>query len=183
MMMSSAPSAPIRPGWPSSDMAHIWLIGMMGSGKTTVGMLAAQILDRPFVDTDATVMTTTGRTIPELFEESEGAFRRAESVAIADAAGEEDSVIATGGGAILSKDNVTAMRGSGSVILLDVDAATVVERVEIAENRPLLSTTESVERILAERSDIYNTVAHHVVQTVGRSPQEIAMEVTSCVDM
>jgi shikimate kinase len=164
-------------------MGHIWLIGMMGSGKTTVGMLTAQMLNKPFVDTDVTVMTTTGRTIPELFEENEEEFRMAESIAIGDAAGGEDSIIATGGGAILSDDNVTMMRRSGSVILLAVDAATVVERVDIDESRPLLSTTESVERILAERADVYNTVAHHVVQTVGRTPKEIAVDVTSCVDM
>jgi len=181
--MSSTHSMPIRPGWPSFDMGHIWLIGMMGSGKTTVGILIGQLLNMPFVDTDVTVTITTGRTIPELFEESEDAFRIAETVEIVNAAGGEDSVIATGGGAILANGNVALMRASGTVVLLTVDATTVIERVEIDESRPLLPTTESVERILAERADVYNTVAHHVVQTVGRTPEEIAVDVTSCVDM
>lgn len=164
-------------------MGHIWLIGMMGSGKTTVGMLVARSLGKPFIDTDVTVMTSTGQSIPQLFDQSEATFRAAESTAIADIARGEGSVVATGGGAILSDDNVTTMRGSGSVVLLAVDAETVVERVAIDEGRPLLSTTEAVERILTERADAYNVVAHHVVQTVGRTPEEIAMDVTSCVDM
>jgi shikimate kinase len=164
-------------------MGHIWLIGMMGSGKTTVGILASQMLDLPFVDTDETVMTTTGKTIPELFQDGEEAFRMAETSAIADVASGDDSIIAAGGGAILSQDNVTMMRGTGSVILLSVDASTVVERVEIGSSRPLLPTEESVERILTERAEVYRTVANHAVDTVGRTPQEIAMEVASCVGM
>ena len=164
-------------------MGHIWLIGMMGSGKTTVGVLAAQILQRPFLDTDAMVMSETGRTIPELFAESEAIFRDAESAAVAAAAIASDSVIASGGGSILSPDNVTVMEGSGTIVLLEVDAATISERVEINGDRPLLITTEVVHRILSERDDLYHGVAQRTVSTIGRAPQDIAMEVALCVDM
>ena len=164
-------------------MGHIWLIGMMGSGKTTVGVFAAQILDRPFLDTDAIVMTNTGRTIPELFEDGEAEFRRAESIVIASAAAEVDSVIASGGGSVLSRDNVAIMEGSGTVVLLDVDAATIAERVQIGSDRPLLQTAAAMEHILAERAEVYNDVAQHIVSTVGRTPQDVAMEVAACVDM
>ncbi len=164
-------------------MGHIWLIGMMGSGKTTVGVLAAQILERPFLDTDAMVMSATGRTIPELFAQSEALFREAESAAVAAAAVASDSVIASGGGSILSPDNVTVMEGSGTIVLLDVDAATISERVEIGGDRPLLITTEAVRRILSERADIYDGAAQRTVSTIGRGPQDIAMEVALCVDM
>ncbi len=164
-------------------MGHIWLIGMMGSGKTTVGVLAARILDRPFIDTDTAVMMASGKTIPELFEESEATFRAAESAAIADAAAQENAVIASGGGSILSRDNVAIMERSGTIVLLDVDATTIAERVQTDGDRPLLETKESIERILAERIDVYNNVAQHVVSTVGRVPDEIAMEVAACVDM
>ena len=164
-------------------MGHIWLIGMMGSGKTTVGVLVAHMLNRPFVDTDAIVITATARTIPELFEHDPETFRMAESSAIDDASEGADSVIATGGGSILSKGNVTTMRASGSVVLLEVDASTVLERVGIGPDRPLLSTAESVDRILTERASLYSNAAHHVVAAAGRTPDEIAMEVASCVDM
>ncbi len=164
-------------------MGHIWLIGMMGSGKTTVGVLAAQILARPFLDTDAMVMASTGMTIPELFEQSEGAFRSAESSALATAATGVNTVIASGGGSILSRDNVAVMEESGTIVLLEVDATTIAERVAPGNNRPLLRDVTSIERILAERVDVYNSVAQHVVSTVGRTPHEIAMEVAACVDM
>jgi shikimate kinase len=163
-------------------MGHIWLVGMMGSGKTTVGVLAAQLLGRPFVDTDASVVTNTGRTIPDLFAIGESAFRAAESEAITAAAENADSVIATGGGSILSEDNVTIMRASGSLVLLDVDAQTIRDRIDFSTSRPLLQSADSVDLLLAERADAYNTVAQHIVPTVGRVPGEIAMEVASCVD-
>jgi len=164
-------------------MGHIWLIGMMGSGKTTVGVIAAQILERPFLDTDAMVMSNTGKTIPELFDESEAIFRDAESAAVAAAAIESDAVVASGGGSILSEDNVAVMKGSGTIVLLEVDAATITERVDVGENRPLLHNAESIKRILAERDDVYGNAAQRIVATVGRTPQDIAMEVASCVDM
>lgn len=164
-------------------MGHIWLIGMMGSGKTTVGVLAAQILARPFLDTDAMVMSSTGRTIPELFEESEATFRMAESSALATAAALPDAVIASGGGSILSQGNVVVMQKSGAIVLLDVDAETIAKRVTPDANRPLLRNASSIETILAERADVYSTAAQHVVSTVGRNPHEIAREVAACVDM
>lgn len=164
-------------------MGHIWLIGMMGSGKTTVGVLAAQILTRPFLDTDAMVMSSTGRTIPELFEESEATFRTAEASALATAAAEPDAVIASGGGSILSRENVVEMQKSGEIVLLDVDAETIAERITPGDNRPLLRNVGEIEKILAERAEVYSTVAQYVVSTVGRSPHEIAREVAECVDM
>jgi shikimate kinase len=155
---------------------------MMGSGKTTVGVLAAQILDRPFVDTDAAVMADTGRTIPELFAESESVFRREESLVIASAATRRPSVIASGGGSILSRDNVRVMTISGTIVLLDVDADTIAKRIAVGDDRPLVTNEEAIVRILGERTDVYRSVAQHTVATVGRTPQEVAMEVAACVD-
>jgi shikimate kinase len=164
-------------------MGHVWLVGMMGSGKTTVGVLAAQILGLPFVDTDAVVMESTGRTISELFAEGEAVFRGAESDVIASTAGIRRSVVATGGGAILSRENVAVMSGSGTIVLLHVDAETIAERVDLTLDRPLLNSPGAVARVLADRLSIYEDVADHVVSTVGRSPREVAMEVAACVDM
>jgi shikimate kinase len=164
-------------------MGHIWLIGMMGSGKTTAGELAARKLNRPFLDTDVIVELETDQTIPELFSESEESFREAEASAIASAALRENSVIATGGGSIMSKDNVAVMQRTGMIVLLDVDAKTVSERVQIGVERPLLQTTESIEKVMADRVLVYNKVAQHVIPTVGRRPEDVAREVAACADM
>jgi shikimate kinase len=164
-------------------MGHIWLIGMMGSGKTTAGELAARKLNRPFLDTDVIVELATDQTIPELFSESEESFREAEASAIASAALRENSVIATGGGSIMSKDNVAVMQRTGMIVLLDVDAKTVSERVQIGVDRPLLQTTESIEKVMADRVLVYNKVAQHVIPTVGRRPEDVAREVAACADM
>jgi len=164
-------------------MRHIWLVGMMGSGKTTVGVLAAQILGLPFVDTDARVMESTGRTVTELFAEGESVFRSAEADVIAAAARDQPAVVATGGGAILSNENVAIMKDSGTVVLLHVDAATIAERMSLSTDRPLLDSPDAVERILADRLSIYEHVSDHVISTIGRDPEAIAMEVAACVDM
>ncbi len=164
-------------------MGHIWLIGMMGSGKTTVGVLTAQILERSFIDTDAAVMVNTGRTIPELFAESESVFRSAEASAIADAAGADPAVIASGGGSILSRDNVAIMEGSGTIVLLDVDATSIAERVQVGGDRPLLRTEDSIRQLLDARAEVYDKVADRVVATIGRTPHDVALEVAACVDM
>lgn len=164
-------------------MGHIWLVGMMGSGKSTVGVLTAQILNRPFIDTDAEVMESTGSTIPELFAEDERRFRAAESEAIASVAQRPASVVATGGGAILSKDNVAVMSGSGTLVLLEVDAKTIGDRIGYASERPLARSPESVARVLSDRTEIYVDVADRVVPTVGRTPQDVASEVAACSDM
>ncbi len=183
MQTSSHRSTHTRPGWQSTDMGHIWLVGMMGSGKTTVGVLVAQILGLPFIDTDAFVMESTGYTINELFSRGEDVFRDAESDVIASGAEGARSVIATGGGAILSVENVATMSGSGTIILLHVDVGTIAERVDLTTDRPLLDTPGAVARILADRLSIYEDAADHVVSTVGRSPADVAEEVAACVDM
>jgi shikimate kinase len=164
-------------------MGHIWLIGMMGSGKTTSGVLVAQILDRPFVDTDHAVMARTEKTIPDLFELSEATFRDAESTVIAETAALADAVVATGGGSVLSQGNIDIMEGSGTIVFLDADEETIVQRTEIAADRPLLPDVPAIRRLIAERSETYHLAAAHTVSTIGRTPNEVAEEVAMCVDM
>jgi shikimate kinase len=164
-------------------MGHIWLIGMMGSGKSTVGEMAAELLQRPFVDTDSAVVAVTGQTIQDLFDESEALFRETESLVIAEASTHRSSVIASGGGAVLSSDNVDVMAATGMIILLDVDATSVVERLSGDQERPLLTAEADIHRLLRERSDLYRAAAQQVVSTVGRTPTQIAEEVAVCADM
>jgi shikimate kinase len=165
-----------------SDAMHVWLIGMMGTGKTTVGAMIAEELSLPLIDTDAEVMTMTGRTIPELFAESEASFRSVESSVITALADGPPSVISTGGGAILDPVNVAAMRGSGHVVLLEASPADLEARLDLDGSRPLLGSRDDIRRIAEERLDRYRCASHHRIMTDGRSARDVASEVLACLD-
>lgn len=101
-------------------MKNIILIGMMGCGKTTAGRLLAQQLGRPFVDCDELMEGHTGRTIAEIFaQDGERGFRSLESQVLEQLSNQEGLVIATGGGAVLSRKNVTSLRRNGTLVFLD----------------------------------------------------------------
>lgn len=162
---------------------HIWLIGMMGVGKTTIGALVAERLALPLVDTDAEVMRSTGRTIPEIFAESEQAFRSAESSVIASLVDAASSVVSTGGGAILDPGNTATMHATGTVVLLEASVADLRNRILPGRERPLVGSADDIARIAADRHALYVAAADHRVTTDGRSPGEIAAEVVACLDM
>ena len=104
-----------------AERRHLVLVGMMGSGKTTVGKKVARLLDRPFVDADAALEQRTGRTVAEWFAEGEPAFRQAESDLLADLlTAAEPTVIAAGGGVVVTEDNRKRLSDPGvTVVLLD----------------------------------------------------------------
>ncbi len=155
----------------------IWLIGMMGVGKSTVAPLVAEALNRDWIDSDDEIEQATGRTIEELFAESEEAFRAAERDAIASLASCE-AVVAAGGGAPVGGAGET-MRASGFVVWLQADVATLTERVGDGVGRPLLGgdVHERLMTLAAQRADRYRTVAHVAIDTADRSPGEVAHEV------
>lgn len=163
-------------------MGHVWLIGMMGTGKTTVGAIIAEEREMPLEDTDALVMERTGRTIPELFAESEATFRDAEAQVVASLATEDASIISTGGGAILRPEAVEAMRSSGSTVLLVADTATLEHRLAGDLTRPLLADGDALARVADERADAYAAAADLTIDTTGRTPNDIAAEVLAWLD-
>ena len=160
---------------------HVWLIGMMGTGKTTVGALIAEELSLPLIDTDTEVMTATGRTIPDLFAESEEFFRSVESSVITAIAAGPPSVISTGGGAVLGPTNVATMRSTGQVILLEASPADLEARLDLDGSRPLLDSRDDIRRIAEERLDLYHSASHHRIMTDGRSARDVASEVLTCL--
>jgi shikimate kinase len=160
-------------------MAHVWLIGMMGSGKSTVGRLVAEHLDRPFYDTDVAVESAAGMTIMEIFERfGEDGFRERERTAVAQIADETPGVVATGGGAILDPVSVETMGAAGTVVLLAVDPDVLIARVAEDGDRPLL--LDGIERAIRSidraRSDRYRTSADVVVDA-SRPIETVAEEV------
>ncbi|HEX2154407.1 MAG TPA: shikimate kinase [Acidimicrobiia bacterium] len=160
----------------------LWLIGMMGSGKTTVGMAVAAHLGLDFVDTDLLVASVTESSITELWDdEGEQSFRHLESQMIASAAAGEPVVVATGGGAILDRTNIDVMRSSGLVVWLTAAPSTLAERVGRDGSRPLLAQADDpVERLgtlVEEREARYREAAHATVATDGKTVESVADEV------
>ena len=131
---------------------NIVLIGMPGSGKSTVGKLLAQALDMDFVDTDAVIVDQTKTPIPEIFAtQGENAFRDLESDAVTQVSKQQHTVIATGGGAVLREENVQLLRQNGRIYFLDRP----LSAIEATIDRPLSSSREALEQRYAERYDIY----------------------------
>ena len=114
---------------------HLALIGFMGAGKSTIGREVAERTARPFVDTDAEIERLHG-PIPELFERGEPEFRRLEEQIVAEALAGPPSVIALGGGAVLSEKTRERLRAHAYTVLVDVDVDEAWERVK-GSNRPL----------------------------------------------
>ncbi len=161
------------------------LVGMMGAGKTTLGRRLARALGRPFLDSDQQVETRTGRTVREIFEaDGEAAFRALETEALADALDTASpSVIAAAGGTVLSAVNRDRMRAAGRVIWLRADPEVLADRVVHGVHRPLLADdpTNVLRELDAARRDLYEAVADHIVDTSGRTPDEVLDEVQRLV--
>lgn len=159
-------------------MATLWLVGMMGAGKSTVGPLVAERLGRPFVDLDEAVAAAAGASIPDLFgAEGEAGFRRREAAALAEIAGSE-TVVACGGGIVVGPENVAVLRRSGMVAWLAAPVAVLAGRVGDGTGRPLAGAGEPALQALAtSREAAYVGAAHCRIETAGRSPDQIAEEV------
>ncbi len=161
-------------------MSNLWLIGMMGSGKSTVGRLLAAEMNRPFIDLDAVIEGAAGKAVADIFaSEGEAAFREREEEAVASTAG-ADAIVACGGGVVLREGNVRLMRESGIVVWLDAPAGELARRVGNGAGRPLLDDADVVAtlgRIAAEREAAYSSACHHRVDTCGTAPERVAEEV------
>lgn len=167
--------------------AHLVLVGLMGSGKTTVGRIVAERLGRPFLDSDDVVEARTGRTVREIWRsDGEAAFRRLEREALRDAlAADKPSVIAAAGGVVLSADNRAALNDAHAVVAwLHADNATLVARATSGEHRPLLDADPAgtLAQMAAEREPLYRDVADVVVDTGERSAADVAEEIIGILD-
>ena len=165
--------------------ARLLLVGMMGSGKTTVGHLAAARLGWPHLDSDAEVEEATGQTVPEIFvNQGERAFRAAETEALVRALGVEPVVVSVAGGAVLDSQNRRLIRKSGTVVWLRADVETLAERVGDGAGRPLLDG--DTERALAEldavRRLLYAELADEVVDVDDKTPEQVATAAIAALD-
>ena len=157
---------------------HLVLVGLTGSGKTTVGRLAAERLGRPFLDTDAVIEAATGRTVREIFaDDGESAFRDVESRVLRECLdSDEPSVIAAAGGAVLREENRRLLKSSAArVVWLCGGPSVVSDRVRGGGHRPLLDNDpDTVLRQMWEtREPLYREVADAIVTIEGRSIHDV----------
>ena len=154
----------------------IVLIGPPGSGKTTVAGVLAQRLGVTARDTDADSVAETGRSIADIFlEQGEPAFRGLEQEAVRRALAGHDGVLALGGGSVLDPGTQRALAGR-TVVFLDVGVADAARRVGLNASRPLLvgNPRAAWQRLMEERRPVYQRLATVVVETDGRSPEQVA---------
>ena len=157
---------------------NVYLIGMMGSGKTTIGKHLAQQLQYRFIDTDGTIETIAKKSIPAIFEESgESSFRQLETQVLDCLSSYTRSVVSTGGGTIQLPMNWSYLR-NGLVVWLDVDVEILKKRVAQNENRPLAGKLES---LLEARLPLYAQADLRVSTKPKQSPSEVAAKIIELI--
>ena len=165
---------------------RIFLVGMMGAGKTTLGRALAQRLDFEFADTDRVLVERTGVPIATIFEfEGEEGFRRRESAVLAEVAERDHVVIATGGGAVVSAANRELMRERGTVVYLRARLESLWQRTRHDNARPLLAGAAdrraTLAQLLEARDGLYREAAHIVVDTGSQSATTVVNRVLAAL--
>jgi shikimate kinase len=159
---------------------NVFLVGMMGAGKTTAGRLIARRLKRPFYDSDQEIERRCGVKVPVIFEiEGEAGFRQREAAVIAELAALEDVVLATGGGAVLAPASRRLLAARGTVVYLHAQPEALYGRVRQDRNRPLLATADPLGRLrelYAQRDPLYREIADLVLDTGPQSAQGLARQ-------
>jgi shikimate kinase len=152
----------------------VYLVGMPGSGKSTVGAELAGRLGVPFIDLDVEIERADGRTVTEIFEaEGEAGFRAREARTLVDASTNDPAVIACGGGVVLEPANRIALRSTGTCVFLDVPLDVLEARVQPDAERPLIRSQGDLSRLLEQRGPLYREFAAHVVDGSG-DPGDVA---------
>lgn len=170
-----------------SQRAAVALVGLSGAGKSSVGWRLAGRLGWPLRDTDALVVTTSERSIAQIFAEAgEAHFRALETAALQQALGSPPCVLATGGGIVLAPENRALLRERAFVVWLDAPTTTLITRLQAHdEPRPLLqgdNPLERLEALRAARAAFYTEVADLCVNTDERSIEEIVAQIAHQIE-
>lgn len=161
--------------------ARIFLIGFMGTGKTTVSSILSQNLSSPVIEMDQRIERESSMKISDIFEKyGEEYFRDLETELIRTLSEEKPAVISCGGGAVLRKENVEMMKKAGTIVLLTASSETVLKRVWGDNSRPNLKgrmTIEGIRELMDKRRRVYEEAAELVIETDGKTPEAIAGEI------
>jgi len=161
---------------------NVFLIGMMGSGKTTVGHLLASQLGYRFCDSDVVIEQVAGKTINEIFAESgEAAFRQIESQVLSELSSYTKLVIATGGGVVIKPINWSYLH-HGLIVWLDAPVEVLIERLKEDTTRPLLKQADpaqTLHQILEQRRGLYAEADLHIRIDAKDTPEQIASQIVT----
>lgn len=162
-------------------MKNIFLIGFMGSGKSTVASHLAENYGMEIIEMDQLIVEREGMSIPDIFEQKgEPYFREAETNLLIEIQSEQNKVVSCGGGVVLRENNVEEMKKSGKIVLLNAKPETILERVKDDDNRPLLRGNKNVEFIsdmMEKRRPKYEGAADFIIQTDGKDADTICKEI------
>jgi shikimate kinase len=171
----------------SARCGSIFLIGMMGVGKTTIGRLLAQAAGVEFVDCDRELEVRAGTSITTIFEvEGEEGFRRREAALLDELTQRRGIVLATGGGAVLREENRRVLRERGLVVYLQSTVDEIVRRTRRDTTRPLLQAGDPrarVEQLLREREPLYRQTAHLSFQSGSTNPKKLVKRILAHPDV
>lgn len=155
----------------------VFLVGMMGAGKTTVGRLLAQALGFGFIDADRELEARSGAPIPTIFSvEGEEGFRKREAVLLDELTLRPGIVLATGGGAVLDAETRKRLRERGLVVYLRASGDEIHRRTRQDRSRPLLQTADPrarIDELLAQRQPLYEETAHLTFQSASANPRRL----------
>jgi shikimate kinase len=172
---------------PMGKQDNIFLVGLMGAGKTTVGRLLARQLAKTFIDSDQEIEGRTGVRIPVIFEiEGEAGFRKREESVIEELTAQSGIVLGTGGGAVLSAANRALLKSRGMVVYLRGSPEQLFERTRHDKNRPLLQTEDPLAKLkalYAQRDPLYRETADLVVDTGRQSVASLTRQLKDKLDL
>ena len=167
-------------------MENIYLIGLPGSGKTTVGRSLARFLYLDFIDTDQMIEERTGVSISHIFEiEGEAGFRKRETRLFEEVSNRTRTVISTGGGVILSDSNRQLMGQHGQVVYLKASMDILWSRLKNCQNRPLLQTAAPQARIaglMKEREPLYDAQADLIIEVTSETANRTARKIAQLIN-
>lgn len=162
-------------------MKNIFLIGYMGTGKSTVAAYMAKQYGMEVVEMDQIIVEREGMSIADIFaKHGEDYFREIETKLLVEIQMQENKVVSCGGGVVLRKQNVEVMRKAGRIVLLSAKAETILERVQDDDSRPLLQGNKNISFIsdmLEKRRPIYEHAADVIIQTDGKRVADICNEI------
>ena len=167
---------------------NLFIIGMMGSWKSTVGSKLADNLNMEFIDTDDAIEEVTAMKISDIFSEfGEDRFREMETAFFTEKAKQTGTVFSTGGGIVLGIENRQALQNNGTTFFLNASTKTLADRIHKVTKRPLLTDSENVqlklEQIWKERKSFYKDSAHYTIETDDLNPTQVLNEIINLLEV
>ena len=163
------------------DSKNIFIVGAMGSGKSSIGKLLAQSCQMQFLDTDYEIEQNSKYDITTIFEKfGEEEFRNKETGLLESLSRVKNHIIATGGGIILKQENIDIMKKMGLIVFLDINLKAQIKRVKYRKHRPLLKNTDlekKLKDLKSKRDPIYNTISDYIIDVSGKDKNTVVEEI------